>query len=610
MIRIKSARARDLSHNWNTGVLDKLSERTGVIADTLPNSYLMNYIGMTAAWSSSPADTSDALKTDPETANDFAGKAAVLRHAGGSPSIRMVGVNCAFCHTGNLGGSGVPLKIDGGQGNTSLYRNNSDLVVSTLALLIDYENQLQNFLVSFGYDENQAKSIAKAFKKKSLHDARLTTKIKLFLKQVGIIQNTPSYFLENETSNIAERFKELLRITYRIDPAEALGPELEHRMEYLAKFSAGYPKASYLNGHREKYHTEVAGFGRLDAFVEAGNRVFRKRSEWANTTAPVGLPSIWGIQNKAILHYTGNTNSVMVRNIGQAIGLGALILDSDSHSTVNIGNLNRLETLMYKIQPPRWADVFAEHPVNQVAATRGKLVFEAQCASCHTPQAKVGPHQDLNYYGMYNLLDLGTDPELAKNIALPIHSDATSQVSFANDFADAAHGIARTYFKDYQISEHTQRNWLYTDHKGPEWIRDTYSDLKTQTEGAANGYPSVPPQSGYVSRELAGIWATAPYLHNNSVPTLWDLLQPASRRPQIFAMGTLDYDHQKIGTLQRPENERPTVCNGDYKWDENTCFDTRRTGNSNTGHEYGVKLSDSQKMDLIEYLKILELSGS
>jgi hypothetical protein len=97
---------------------------------------------------------------------------------------------------------------------------------------------------------------------------------------------------------------------------------------------------------------------------------------------------------------------------------------------------------------------------------------------------------------------------------------------------------------------------------------------------------------GYFTRPLRGLWATAPYLHNNSVPTLWRLFQPASERPKKFATGHREFDPVRVGFVEKPEK---------VVWE----LDMTQTGNRNTGHEYGTRLTDAQKWDLVEYLKTL-----
>lgn len=97
----------------------------------------------------------------------------------------------------------------------------------------------------------------------------------------------------------------------------------------------------------------------------------------------------------------------------------------------------------------------------------------------------------------------------------------------------------------------------------------------------------------YRARPLTGIWSSAPYLHNGSVPTLWHLLTPAAR-PDTFLVGGRDFDLEKVGLAP------PTVTAS-----SSHLLDTQVYGNLNTGHTFGASLSDDEKWALIEYLKSL-----
>ena len=100
---------------------------------------------------------------------------------------------------------------------------------------------------------------------------------------------------------------------------------------------------------------------------------------------------------------------------------------------------------------------------------------------------------------------------------------------------------------------------------------------------------------GYNVQHLDGIWLRAPYLHNGSVPTLRDLLQPASERPTQFYRGYDLYDAENVGF----------VSDGDEAQRAGTMFDVSKKGNGNEGHEFGTQLPQKQKDALIEYLKTL-----
>ena len=95
--------------------------------------------------------------------------------------------------------------------------------------------------------------------------------------------------------------------------------------------------------------------------------------------------------------------------------------------------------------------------------------------------------------------------------------------------------------------------------------------------------------------KLNGIWATAPYLHNGSVPTLYHMLHP-DQRPARFYVGNREYDAAKIG--YQSETPGASVNAGVY--------DTTKPGNGNMGHsgaQFGTALSEEQKFELLEYLK-------
>jgi hypothetical protein len=111
---------------------------------------------------------------------------------------------------------------------------------------------------------------------------------------------------------------------------------------------------------------------------------------------------------------------------------------------------------------------------------------------------------------------------------------------------------------------------------------------------------------GYVSPILSGIWATAPYLHNGSVPTLWALLTP-DERPVRFLTGGHALDYAAFGVaLERGGDGVYRYPAGYTPWSTPQLFDTTLPGKSNRGHERQVAgLSAAEKRALIEYLKTL-----
>jgi hypothetical protein len=102
--------------------------------------------------------------------------------------------------------------------------------------------------------------------------------------------------------------------------------------------------------------------------------------------------------------------------------------------------------------------------------------------------------------------------------------------------------------------------------------------------------------NGYANQPLDGIWLRAPYLHNGSVPTLRDLLDPPAVRPKAFHRGYDVFDQKRVGFVS------DVARTGDQIFSR---FDTAVPGNSNSGHTYGTTLPDADKWALVEYMKLL-----
>jgi mono/diheme cytochrome c family protein len=173
-------------------------------------------------------------------------------------------------------------------------------------------------------------------------------------------------------------------------------------------------------------------------------------------------------------------------------------------------------------------------PVDEAKAARGRPLFETHCAHCHA---------------------FGTPRVGQVTPATEVGTDRHRLDSFTPALVDRFHLI-----------------------DDPPFQFDAYR--KT------DGYSNLP---------IDGCWARAPYLHNGSVPTLWDLLEPPERRPRLFHRGYNLYDPVKLGYLSHgSEAERVGFR-----------YDTTVSGNGNQGHVYGTTLTDREKWDLIEFLKTL-----
>lgn len=223
------------------------------------------------------------------------------------------------------------------------------------------------------------------------------------------------------------------------------------------------------------------GRGRVDTF----NPYKAIQFNWDLTRLPhqeligaADFPSLWNQRPRdgMHLHWDGNNTSVDERNLSASLGAGVTPVTADYAS------LQRIHDWIWTLAPPRYP-----FPVDATRSARGKIIYDAQCASCHCfGGSKTGTVEDISA--------IGTDP-------------------------------ARLNSYTYVFA--TNQAQLY-----PE------SQYRFTHFSKTNGYANVP---------LDGIWARAPYLHNGSVPTLADLLNEPLLRPKEFARGYDVYDQHKVG---------------------------------------------------------------
>jgi hypothetical protein len=333
------------------------------------------------------------------------------------------------------------------------------------------------------------------------------------------------------------------------------------------------------------------GFGRLDAFGIGRDELFGAiPGNSLPADAPVSLPHIWGMAYTGWLQWGANTNSVMERNIGQALGVGALY-DAKYNSTVNIENLHRMEDFAYKLQPPAWPDAFPA--IDRARAERGRVLFWQHCAPCHEKWESDGL---MRTYQLHALDSVRTDPLVAIGFERLVQPSRGDPLPFAYGALDIVTNV--------KVKAYAERNLdtaaieaLEQRHirKGPQWdptFRATLLDSEK--------WPDSKGRKVYRSKTLVGIWATAPFLHNGSVPTIYDLLKPAADRPVMFPTGQREYDPVKLGLQTDPA--KFVLPAGLHPIE----LDTRIAGNWNSGHEWPwfyPTLDDEKRFAIIEYLK-------
>lgn len=275
----------------------------------------------------------------------------------------------------------------------------------------------------------------------------------------------------------------------------------------------------------------------------------RIRPQWRNlglhddTCADV--PAWWLLKKKRTMYYTGATDSRSVRSLMQFM---MHPLNTSDHFRKAEAAFRDIQQYLLALEPPKYP-----FPVNADRANRGRVVFENHCAKCHGTYGNGWTYPNK----VIPLDEIGTDPSRHR-------------------------GVEVAYGEAYSAS------WFG---KEPGWFADGVTLRAT---------------AGYQAPPLDGVWATAPYLHNASVPTLYGVLNTKARPVRFtrsYRTGEAEYDKERVGwkvtELSTPPSPRLPG------FERRKVYDTTQPGRSNTGHTYGDVLNDEERWAVIEYLKSL-----
>ncbi len=232
------------------------------------------------------------------------------------------------------------------------------------------------------------------------------------------------------------------------------------------------------------------------------------------------------------LHWDGNNASLSERNLSAAVGAGVTV-ESVDHEAIE-----RVADWLGDLKPPA-----NPYRPDAAAVERGKVIYMAECASCH------GYRDDDAYV---------FEGERIGQIE-PIASLGTDRARL-DSYTEA--------FRARQLEE------LFA--------------------GTPYQFRHFRKTGGYANLPLDGLWLRGPYLHNGSVPTLAALLQAPNERPKAFVRGMDVLDPK--GGFVAPD------CDPAEPRADGFCFDTTLPGNGSGGHAYGVDLADAEKADLLAYL--------
>jgi hypothetical protein len=393
------------------------------------------------------------------------------------------------------------------------------------------------------------------------------------------------------------------------------------------------------------------GPGRLDAFGMIFNRVTARdlgvHNNFKVADAPVSYPFLWNAHRQDHTQWNGGVPNgfyitALARNSGEVFGvfadfkptalipatrLAPKIINYHANSIVYSG-LQTLEEKIAVLKPPPWPqDVF---PLDQDMVSKGKVLFDANCGKCHNPQ----PSKTTVNAWDTPVMAVGTDPRMAGNAkqksdpgiytsaALPppsigarypacpstfdcalsvdllassvvggLLADAFNRPTLGSPEAIRHNGVFRALGRDLESLPHGERLEDLTA-PGTNHLDDLKAMIKNRLSNMYKSQPPAATGAAYESRVLQGVWATAPYLHNGSVPTLWELLTPPAQRKTSFMVGSRLFDPKNVGF----STESSPFKSGKFEVNPGN-------GNGNGGHSFGTDLSDEQKWQIIEYMK-------
>lgn len=362
------------------------------------------------------------------------------------------------------------------------------------------------------------------------------------------------------------------------------------------------------------------GYARLDAFGNIFNEgsVFsiNEPSNAKPANAPVSIPVVWDAPQHDVLQWNGSAVNAglgpYTRNTGEVVGVfgdlhiekvtvaGSPKLRYEHH--INIPALERLEAILTKMESPLWPENILP-AIDKGKAALGKPIYEKNCVSCHQPINRADPGRHITAK-MIPISEVGTDPTMATNVAtsvsktgilegqpmLPLTKYLPSmgvievfgpQAPTAKVVGNGIVGVLRDELGLIELAK------LLPDYIAAVKKNNLVDNCDPKTEGAKC---YKPPR--YKARPLNGIWASAPFLHNGSVPNLTELLKKPSERVTKFNVGSWEFDPVNVGFSTAAGTNTSE-------------YDTSLTNNANSGHDYGTGLSDTEKAQLIEYLKTL-----
>ena len=445
-------------------------------------------------------------------------------------------------------------------------------------------------------------------------------------------------------------------------PADAEISPLEieaEREELQSQLLAQIAKIENYNAINYGYHDQPSyGYARVDAIGSIFNQImttFNDLPENARPAdAPVSYPFVWGTDQSDVVQWPGFAPSgplafgTLLRNAGQVLGTyGEIEIPARNEpmgfgssgvaeaeeliddlfelrykSSLNVENLGKYEQWVADLRSPRWPEQYLP-AIDTELAQAGEGIYNRSCIGCHavikpadegktyhvvlTPlevvqtdrkeldnmgrQLKAGKYeglpQSLPEFGLIGAETNGTNPLVDASVGALLGQPGAS--------LQAGLGLGSPLQLLLRLNP-LRAIGAFLDPEST--LQALKADLKNARLGDFFVAKKATEAPVYKARPLNGAWATAPLLHNGSVPNMYELLLPQERRSDVFYVGSREFDPDKIGYVANMSTEGELEL---FK------YDTSLPGNSNEGHEFGLDTLETEydRMALLEYLKTL-----
>ncbi|UTA48165.1 di-heme-cytochrome C peroxidase [Simiduia sp. 21SJ11W-1] len=375
---------------------------------------------------------------------------------------------------------------------------------------------------------------------------------------------------------------------------------------FASRLQAAEPEAlrtevgNWASTLRARQHTNRTqshyGYGRLDAFGQIFNAVaadfLNIPENRRDPNAPVSYPVLWDASHLDLVQWNASAPNAgpgpLIQNATTALAVFGHLNVSAEHSglgypsTIEMENLGPIQDQWYQLSAPQWPENVLGK-IDKTLAAQGESIYARECLQCHTLSDRNNPKRILKSTAV-DIAAVGTDPTMAQNFT---SATAKTGAFEGKKVLFAAGDVIGETAPTIELVAHAAVGALLHHPLAATW-QAALSNHKVEKA------PLYHAPHYYKARPLSGIWSSAPYLHNGSVPTLHAMLSGPAARPAQFPVGKVEFDPIKVGlsTNMLDENQAHT-------------FDTTLPANSNAGHLYGTALTEAEKHALLEYLKTL-----